>query len=387
MLTVAATIVERLAQLFAVLLMLLAGFAAVARRVRQGRERRRLDAEKRVRPMLLDLIDSHAEGSPDAVPDLPAELGRYVDVLALNLAGKLRGSDRSVLVELLRRRGVVDRARHDLAAGSAVKRLRAVELLGSLALPETLDELTARLYDRNLDVRRAAVRAVGRIPTSGGARALLDLLDAPDRQVPEHCVTLALLRSGQPAVAPLVAALAPELSAQRSRAQLAAAHVLGWMGELAAVDPLLHLLDLLDQADPAGTTSLAATTSPAASTSPAGTSGSRDASEAKVRLDRRLAVIEALGRIGSPAAAGPLQNCLDPAQPALIRGAAAAALGRLGDPRSADILTGLLATEHPLALRAATALNQLGPAGRTRLTDHADDSPEARDVLRLAVAR
>jgi len=362
MLTVAATIVERLAQLFAVLLMVLASFAAVARRVRRGRERRRLDAEKRVRPMLLDLIDSHAEGSPDAVPDLPPELGRYVDVLALNLAGKLRGSDRSVLVELLRRRGVVDRARHDLAAGSAVKRLRAVELLGSLALPETLDELTARLYDRNLDVRRAAVRAVGRIPTSGGARALLDLLDAPDRQVPEHCVTLALLRSGQPAVAPLVAALSPELSPARPRAQLAAACVLGWMGELAAVDPLLALLGLPDRP---------------------GSTGPK--STARASLDRRLAVIEALGRIGAPAASGPLRRCLDVAEPALVRGAAAAALGRLGDPGSADVLTGLLATEHPLALRAATALNQLGPAGRNRLTDHVGDSAEARDVLRVAV--
>jgi hypothetical protein len=354
MLTVAATIVERLAQLFAVLLLALAGFAAVARRIRQSRERRRLDAEKRVRPLLLDLIDAHTEGSGNPVPDLPPELGRYVDALALNLAGKLRGSDRSVLVELLRRRGVVDRSRSDLTAGGAIRRLRAVELLGSLALPETLDELTARLYDRNLDVRRAAVRAVGRIPTSGGARALLDLLDAPTRQVPEHCVTLALLRCGQPAVAPLVAALSGDLSIERPRAQLAAAAVLGWMGELAAVGPMLDLL---------------------------ARSGPHDDG---AQLDRRLAVIEALGRIGAPSAADPLRRCLADTEPALVRGAAAAALGRLGDLGSTGVLVGLLATDHPLALRAATALNQLGPVGRARLTDHADASPEARDVLRLA---
>ncbi len=365
MLTVAATIVERLAQLFAVLLLVLAGFAAAARRVRHGRQRRRLDAETRVRPVLLDLIEARTEGSADAVPDLPPELGHYVDALALNLAGKLRGSDRSVLVELLRRRGVVDRSRRDLAAGSAIRRLRAVELLGSLALPDTLDELTARLYDRNLDVRRAAVRAVGRIPTAGGARALLDLLDAPDRQVPEHCVTLALLRCGRPAVAPLVAALSGELSGelstQRPRAQLAAAAVLGWMGELAAVDPMLALLARTDPVDP------------------------DDPDDPRTLLDLRLAVIEALGRIGAPSADEPLHRCLAETEPALVRGAAAAALGRLGDPGSADVLVGLLATDHPLALRAATALNQLGPAGQARLADRAGDSAEARDVLRLAV--
>jgi hypothetical protein len=45
----------------------------------------------------------------------------------------------------------------------AVHRLRAAEVLGALAVPDGVPDLLRRLDDRNHDVRRAAVRALGRI--------------------------------------------------------------------------------------------------------------------------------------------------------------------------------------------------------------------------------
>jgi HEAT repeat protein len=218
--------------------------------------------------------------------------------------------------------------------------LRAVELLGALGLAECLPDIAPRLRDRDGDVRRAAVRAVGRISAPDAVPALLDVLDVPTRRVPEHCVTLALLRSGQTAVPHLV-----RTSAEGApRARLASVQVLGWLGATEAVPVLCTLL-------------------------------------AQGPVEIRVAAAQALGRIGSPAAAPALRGALGLGQPRLVRIASTQAIGRLGDPGCTDALGALLDEEHDLAFAAAVALGQLGAPGRKALTAVAPVVREAREVL------
>jgi HEAT repeat protein len=170
--------------------------------------------------------------------------------------------------------------------------------------------------------------------------ALLALLDRARRPVPEHCVTLALLRLGPAAAGDLAVALTGGRPAERA----AAAAVLGWLGDLGCVDALCSALD--------------------------------DDHPVVV-----LPAIAALGRIGSPAAAERLRFRLAPDQPSGVRVAAAGALGRLGDRESSDLLAGLLTEEHDLARAAASALTQLGIVGRDALQQACDSVPEARELV------
>jgi HEAT repeat protein len=184
------------------------------------------------------------------------------------------------------------------------------------------------------------VRAVGRTGAPGAVPALLSLLGRARRPVPEHCVTLALLRLGPAASGELTVALTGGRPAERA----AAAAVLGWLGDLGCVDALCAALD----------------------------------EDHPVVV---LHAIGALGRIGSPAAAARLRSRLSPDQPAGVRVAAAGALGRLGDPESSDLLAGLLTEEHDVARAAASALTQLGIVGRRALLRACDTVPEARELV------
>ncbi len=331
-----------LTEILTVLVVLMVLATAGVRGWRRRRERSRLEAEAVARPLILAALDAEVsageEGEePPAVSHL---VGRYLDSMASAMAGKLRGGDRAVLVDLLRRRGTVDAARRNCRSILTSRRLRAVELLGSLGLADAVPELVARLDDSDDEVRRAAVRALGRTASTDAVPALLALLDAPNRRESEHYITLALLRMGPAAVGRLTSALLTH----GPRGRCAAAKVLGWLGEPSAVAPLQHSLD---DGDPAV----------------------------------RAAAVEALGRIGLPTPAGAMRELLSSAQPVAVRQAAATALGRLGDPRSADVLTGLLVGEtHVLARAAAGSLALLGPKGVTALRGWAH-VPEAAEVL------
>ncbi|MFZ0159037.1 MAG: HEAT repeat domain-containing protein [Kineosporiaceae bacterium] len=318
------------------LVIVLVVLTTLARAWRRSRERRRHEADLIARPLILAALDGDLPESPVQVS---SQVGRYLDSMAVGMAGKLRGADRSALADLLGRRGTVAAARRRTRSQLSGRRLRAVELLGSLGVAEAVPDLVARLGDPDEEVRRVAVRALGRTAAPEAVPALLALLDAPRQAESAHYITLALLRIGPAGTS----RLADAVHTHGPRGREAAAQVLGWLGETSAVGALEQAL----QDD-----------------------------DARVRS----AAVEALGRIGLPTAAPAMCLLLGPEQPEAVRITAATALGRLGDPGSSEPLRGLLAESHTLARAAATALSQLGPAGLTMLREESS-VPESHEVL------
>jgi HEAT repeat protein len=334
-----------LTQSIAAVITVLTVAAIAVRAVRQRLAARSRAAGARAVPLILQALDD-VTGDVGAVLDRHGAVGRRLDAAIIALVPKLRGADRELLVDILRRRGTIDAARRGTRSVRPIRRLRSVELLGALALPENLPDLAPRLKDRNADVRRAAVRAMGRTASADAVPALLDVLDSDTRLVADHSLTLALVRVG-PAAVP---ALTEALTAGGPRARSAAASVLGWLADSQAVAALIAAAD------------------------------SEDSQVA-------MAAIEALGRMDSAAAAKPLQDRLGRHEPPQVRTAAANALGRLGHRDSVDLLAELLWEEHDLARTAAMSLNRLGPAGLQVLESHAEVVPEAREALASAYRR
>lgn len=79
--------------------------------------------------------------------------------------------------------GEVDRARADMGSSDAVLRARAAAVLGKLALPETLPELTRLSSDPEPRVRARAVWALGRLPGDAGVPPVLESLRDRDVSV------------------------------------------------------------------------------------------------------------------------------------------------------------------------------------------------------------
>ncbi len=205
-----------------------------------------------IRPQLLAML---VEDDPD-LSGFESDQGlrsSMIDDLAEALIGKLRGADRERLVELLERRGALERARRDLSSRRSTVRARAIQLLGSTGAPDTLGHLTPSLRDRNRRVREVATRSVGRLGDPAAAGGLLALLATTDRPVPDHLVRMALFRLGRPAIPELIGELANTSPTVRS----CAAEVLGHLGAAEAIDSLADLA-FFDEDGTVATTAVAA---------------------------------------------------------------------------------------------------------------------------------
>jgi HEAT repeat protein len=192
------------------------------------------------------------------------------------------------------------------------RRARAAVALGDLRLTEASPRLERMLHDRNIRVRIAAARALGRLGTPFAARALLAALEGA--VVPEQRLVEAL--GGAWATAPLLAAFrAPRTVAMR----VPLADALGRTGSPVAAEAL-------------------ATAMPAASV------------ELRVRIVRALA---RLGEVGAVRAA-----MADPHT--RVRAQAAWALGRMGDRGASGLLeAGLLDSAPRVRANCAAALRRL----------------------------
>src|SRR5689334_16706190 len=108
----------------AALLVALCFATAAERAFGARRERRRLELEKTAKRQLLAVL-------ADDVHVLPPDQSRTIARVAAPLLTKLRGDDRALLVALLDRSGILDRARSQLTKRGAIRRARAAELLGA----------------------------------------------------------------------------------------------------------------------------------------------------------------------------------------------------------------------------------------------------------------
>ncbi len=229
-------------------------------------------------------------------------------------------------------------------------RAQAVQVLGILASPASLAELTDLLLEPDPIVREALQRGF-HLAGAEAAPPLLDLVaHSPVNGTAYRRALEALVAVDGPAVSYALARLSDPLPAMRA----AAATVLGAMRVRQALDPLLAALD-----DPDPVVRLAATRA-------LGRLGDIKAQASLLeRLlspveDQRLAAIEALGILRGERAIKPLIKLLDDRQPR-IRAAAAEALGHIGDIRAVAPLRRHLSDRDAWAqAAAATALRALG---------------------------
>ncbi|WP_437908218.1 HEAT repeat domain-containing protein [Sorangium sp. So ce327] len=249
------------------------------------------------------------------------------------------------------------------------------------------------------DVREAALRALGRIGSDAAVKALLAALAKDNPAAPRSAVRDALVSAGAAAVPALVAALAAAPSANTAAG---AALVLGELkarealpaierGMQRGVVPLRHglralgalgdpaalpgVLELLGDADPA--VRAEAIRAAAALLDPARPDG-RAVDPARALLvdpatapDEKLALVQLLGRTGSPraqAALLPLAKARStPLRLAVIEALGAArAAGQLGAAVDAALLAALDDESADVRLRAAIALSRVAGPGSAR---------------------
>lgn len=321
---------------------------------RERRARRHEEELALLRPVMMRYLATWEDGDAHDLADMLIGyrgVTTSFEELVAGLLPKLRGADRSMLVDILRRRGTIDEARQETFSKWPVHRYRAVELLGAAGVSEGIPEAAQLLSDRNTDVRLAAVRALGRIGTGEAGAALLEHLDSEEAQkhpIPPHPVTMALLRIGNDATEPLTRAL----EADSVEVRMIAAEVLGVLGAYPAVPDL----------------------------------------QVRMRVDPsvsvRLAATHALGRLSMPGSVDDLTAMLRTEEDVEVLAAACTALGRIVDPASIPELEQEVAHPHPtVRVAAAMALVAFGDTGLDRLREIAQRDAEGGDAAREVLAR
>lgn len=300
--------------------------AIVLRRGGRERSRRREGAlAEPYRQLLVALVvdDDVDEQHLGTLLALDERTWSALEPIVVGMVRKLRGEARSVLVDLLERRGTIRRLSRRLRSRSAVRRARSAELLGLLGehAPRTdLERLL--LTDHDPEVRIVAARALGEVGDPASAAPLLAAVSGL-RSVPLRIVARSLARLG-PGAAPV---LVEAMTSAEAPARAVAAEILGLGGAVTAVGVLSsHAV--------------------------------RDPDD-----DVRIRCARALGRIGVPSALSVLRRCVAPGEPPALRAVAARAIGDVGGAEAVRALEPLLGDgDHRVASNAARALGGLGPA-------------------------
>jgi hypothetical protein len=319
----------------ATLCVLLAAAIVLRRGLRERAERSRRALAEPHRHLLVALV-AHEELESDVLQqllDLDDQVWQALEPVVVAMVRKLRGGARECLVELLDRRGTIERHTRRLHGRGAVGRARSAELLGLLGQHAPLAELELLLErDRDSEVRIVAARALGEIGDPSSAGVLVRSVSGAN-PVPLRIVARSLARLG-PGAAPVL------VETMRSRdpvARAVAAEILGLGGAVTAVGVLAsHVLHDPDD-------------------------------------DVRVRCARALGRIGVPSALSVLARCVDPAEQLALRAVAARAIGEVGGSQAVALLEPLLLDdEHRVAANAARAMGRLGPRATNRLREVAD---------------
>jgi HEAT repeat protein len=319
-------------------------------KVKKDRENRRREAElAQIRPVLMSYLATWEDGDARVLSDVlirHRSTKATFEELVAGLLPKLRGADRSALVDILRRRGTIDAACRRTRSRRATERDRAAELLGAAGTSEGLPYVAELLKDHDPQVRLAAVRALGRIGTFDAAAALIGHLDESGSRIPPHPITMALLRIGADATDPLLHALETGSTGVRT----IAAEVLGVLGLIPAAGPLERLL----AADP----------DPGV----------------------RVACARALGRLGMPGSVPVLVHCLQNERHVEVLATVCTALGAMAAHASIPTLAQAIGDPEPaVRTAAAAALLQMGPEGRELLRSIAQRNAPGADAAREAL--
>jgi HEAT repeat protein len=195
-------------------------------------------------------------------------------------------------------------------------RCASAEALGEIGDPQAVQPLVTALRDKTPEVRAAAAKALGQIGDPQAVNPLVAILDEDGDELARQAVAGALLKIGEPAVIPLIAAL------KKKPARGIAARVLGAIGDPRAVDPLIAVL--------------------------------RD----NVFWQRQVTA-EALGEIGDPRAVDPLIALLKD-EHQQVRQAAADALVKVGESGVDRLIAELQDQDKNVNSAAIRALDRIG---------------------------
>ena len=302
---------------------LLLVFTLAARRVTLARsERRRLEAEDRLRPMALALVEVGTE----VLPSLTGEQAHVLASVLARYARQLKGEALTNIAGYFERRGDVQRELETLSNRRAWRRAGAAHSLGGMASARAVPALIDALSDPDRDVAAAAARSLGRLGAVDAVEPLVYAL--VDGRLPRAVTAQALLSIGAEAVSRLRALLgdAPV------EVTVFAVDLIGLLGTAADSPQLIELL--------------------------------RDTS-AEVRAH----AARALGRLGAQDAADELRRGLTDRIP-YVRVNAAHALGAIGDILAAPALARQAREDgFDAAEAAAQALARVAPQVLPALAD------------------
>ncbi len=299
---------------FVVAALLLLVMLVIRRTVLARRDRRYAEAERRVRPLAIALV----EGQHSERPTLSSADQAVLAEVLRRYSRKLTGGADARVAAYFAGTPAVRTAVHELRARRMWRRAAAAYRLGDMANPEVAPELLRALDDGRRPVRAAAARSLGRLGIVDAALPLVEALVSG--RVPNGVAGQALVELG-PAAVPELRRIAAHPEPQ---VRAAAVTLIGLVG------------------------------------------GSRDAQLAVHGLedssaDVRRAAAETLGRIGGPTAERPLRSALDD-RIHFVRAAAATALGTLRSASAVPQLLDMARTDRFRPARAAAeALARIAP--------------------------
>ena len=165
-------------------------FLAVRRITLAVRERRHAEAERRVRPLAIALVEGEdtpsAELSEGDQAVLAEVLGRY--------SRKLSGEADARIAAYFRDRPGLPSALGDLRSRRAWRRAAAAYRLGDMGCDEAAPALLETLGDPSREVRAAAARSLGRLGIADATLPLIEQLAS--RRLPHVVASAALLELG-----------------------------------------------------------------------------------------------------------------------------------------------------------------------------------------------
>lgn len=230
----------------------------------------------------------------------------------------------------------------------------AAEVLGAFKLePATLQALGRALSDADMDVRLAAVRALGDSAEPDAALALLGHIDDSNARL-QVAVIEALAKVGDPrSVVPLIG----KIQDARAAVRRAAANALGVLGGERVAGALVLALG-----DSDARVRLAAVTALGKQRAVESTEALLSIADGDSETEVRIAAIEALGAVETEQSANMLVELLTHRRPEL-REASERALGTIGDVAVVPLQRCLQTDSQPLRLDGcARALARAAPA-------------------------
>jgi HEAT repeat protein len=301
-------------------------------------ERERLEAEDRLRPLALALLEGE---TPEVAGLEPRDLHVLTALLA-RYARWVRGHARDHVAGFFESRGEVERELAHLRNRRAWRRATAAFALGDMGSAAAVPALLETLDDHDRDVRGAAARSLGRLGAVAAVQPLAIALGTGS--IPRAVAGQALLTIGPAALDGLELLLGHEEAEVRA----CAVELIGLLGD--ASDASLLAARLRDTS-----------------------------AEVRAKASR------ALGRLGAEDAAAELRATLADRIP-FVRTAAATALGAIGDREAVPDLLGQAAWDEFYPARAAAhAVARVDPAAAAAAAE-AENAPhvcEAVDLLEV----